>query len=124
MLNHDDGVAEVTQVVRVLEERVVVAPGQADSRLIEHIERTHQTRAKLRGETYPLRFATTKCVGAPIKSEITKTNIRHELDAREHLTHYYVADALLSHGELDLVEKNERLADSHIGKLHNITSLH
>ena len=67
VLNHNNGVAQVAQVNEGFDEPVVVALMEANRRLVEHIERTHEARAKLRCQTDALRLAATPRVGAALK---------------------------------------------------------
>ena len=57
VLDDDECIAEVAQPLERGEQLVVVALVQADGRLIEDIENTHQARADLRRQTDALGFA-------------------------------------------------------------------
>ena len=57
VLDDEDGVSQVAQVMQDLDEPVRVAAVQTDGRLVEHIQRSDQTRAERSRELNALRFA-------------------------------------------------------------------
>ena len=54
MLHHNDGVANVTQFLQRVYQALVVALVQADTRLVQNISHSHQTRTDLSRQANPL----------------------------------------------------------------------
>ena len=57
MLDHQDGVAQVAQMLQGVDQSIVVALVQANAGLVQHIHHTCQPRTNLRGQANPLGFA-------------------------------------------------------------------
>ena len=60
MLHHNQGIAQITQMCQGLQQFIVVALVQTNTRLVENIQHTHERRADLRRQTNPLGFAAGK----------------------------------------------------------------
>ena len=58
VLDHQDGVAQITQAFEALEQALIIALMQANARLVEDIEHPHQARANLRCQANALAFPT------------------------------------------------------------------
>ncbi len=57
VLDHNDGVAQVSQLLQRVEQAAIVALVQPDAGLIEDVEHAHQAAPYLAGETDALPFA-------------------------------------------------------------------
>src|SRR3989344_2047163 len=78
MLHDNDGVPKFFQDEQRLNETVIVALVQADSRLVKHIERAGQSAAELRGQSNTLRFPAGKRRGRAVERQVIKSYIQHE----------------------------------------------
>ena len=58
VFDYEDRIAEIAQTFERPEQAVIVTLVQADARLIQNIENSHQPRADLRGQPDALRLAT------------------------------------------------------------------
>ena len=81
MLHHDDGVADVAQAFEGRDHLHVVLRVQADARLVEHVEHSHQARTDLGGQAYALRLAAGERAGAAIEAEIIEPDAEQQLQA-------------------------------------------
>ncbi len=88
VLDHDDGIPEIAQPAKRVEEPRVVALMQADARFIEHVKNTGQTRADLRREPDALRFAAGKRAALAIQREIIEPDLDEKLQPRIDLAHH------------------------------------
>src|SRR6202043_2291801 len=57
VFDHEDGISQVTQIMKYFDQPVSISAVQADRRLIEHIQRPHQSRAQRGGQLNALRLA-------------------------------------------------------------------
>ena len=85
VLHHQDRVSQVAQVVQDLDQPVGVAAVQSDGRLVQHVERSHQTRAQRRRQLNALRFAAGKRRSQPVQRQIFQAHIVQELQALANL---------------------------------------
>ena len=56
VLDDDDGVAEITQLAKSVQQASVVALMQSDRRLVENVQHTDEPRSDLSRQTNPLRL--------------------------------------------------------------------
>ena len=70
MLDQNQRVTEVTQLVKCLEQAMVVARMQTDCRLIQYIQYAAQTTAQLTGQPDPLGFVTGERGGGTSKTQV------------------------------------------------------
>ena len=81
MLDDDDGVADITQAFKSLQQAVIVALVQADRRFIEHVKYTCKAGADLRGQANTLGLAARECARGAREIEVVEANIHQEGEA-------------------------------------------
>src|SRR5579859_5949833 len=75
MLDDDDGIADVAQPFERGNHLEVVARVQANTRFVQHIEHSHQTRTDLCREPQALRFAARDGRGLAVQAEVVKPDL-------------------------------------------------
>src|SRR5258708_6440122 len=119
VLDHDDGVAEVAQMLERGKEPRVVALVQSDRGLIEHVHHPGESRADLAGKPDPLRLAARERVRGAVERQIIEADVVEEVEPRTDLLDYFLGDGLLAAFELELTEKFERLLQGESAHLVN-----
>src|SRR5882757_4926450 len=108
MLDHDHGVAEITQIHQGVEQALVVALMQSDRGLIQNVHHTDQSGADLTGEPDALCLAARQSIGAAVQGEVAKPDVAQEsqtiIDFFDDLHRDFAAPA----GELELAEELQR----------------
>ena len=94
VLDHEDGVAQVAQLLEGLNEPVVVALVKADRGLVENVEHAAKPRSDLRGEADALAFAAGERGGVAIEREVVETDGAEKFKALDD----FAADALGNQG--------------------------
>ncbi len=82
---------------------------KTDGRFIEHVKNTAQIRAKLSGQTNPLRFATAQRLGRATEREITEAYVAHETQPLLHLRQQLGCDRLLRSAKAQFRQQPGRL---------------
>ena len=115
VLDNDDGVATVAELLQALYETNIVALMESDAGLIEDIEDIDQLRAYLRGKPYALAFAAREGLRGARETEIVKTNIQEEAQARADFFQDFCGDGALTGREvfLDSIEEIIEFAQVH-----------
>src|SRR5258706_4846978 len=85
VLDDDDGVAEVAQLAKCIQEARVVALVQADRRLVEDVEHSHEAGADLCGQPDALRLATREGFGGAAERQVLESDIVEEAKALTNL---------------------------------------
>ena len=92
MFDHDQRVAEVTQVVQRFDQAFVVALVQADGRLVEHVHDADQAGADLRGQADALRLAAGKRLGRAGQGQVIEAHVVEEAQAGADLLQHLPRD--------------------------------
>ena len=87
VLDHDDGVAEIAQVLQRGDKPLVVALMQADRRFVQDIKHAHKPRANLRGEADALSLAARQRSGGALERQVVESHVHEELQSRLDLLH-------------------------------------
>ena len=98
VLDHDDGVADVAQVLERGEEASVVALVQADRGFVEHVHDAGEPRADLAREADTLRLAARERVRGAVERKIVKADVVEEVEPRDDLVDDFLGDRLLPAG--------------------------
>ena len=122
MLHHDQGVADVPQVLQGQEQLVVVPLVQTDGGLIQNIQHAHQGRTDLGRQPDPLAFAAGKGARRPGKGQIAQAHIRQELEPGSDLLHDLVGDGCHIALQTEVVHKVQLVPDAHAAEIHNADS--
>ncbi len=76
---HQNRIAAVAEVFKRMNEAVVVALMQTNTRLVEDISDAHQLRADLCSEENTLAFAARQRSGGAVEAQIIQTHIEQKL---------------------------------------------
>ncbi len=109
VLDHDDGVALVTQALQRLDQTVVVALVKADGRLVQDVEHAHEASADLCGEADALRLAARERRRRARECEVIEADVNQEPQASHYLLDHGPRDELLAVVELQPLEEDERV---------------
>src|SRR5947208_2745360 len=86
MFDHQDGIAEVAQVLESIEKLFVVTLVQPDARLIEDVNHADETGPNLCGQANTLRLAAAQRAAFPIERQVTETDVFQETKPRSDFT--------------------------------------
>ena len=124
VLDDDDGVADIAQALKRLDQAFVVALMKTDRRLIQNIEHAHEARADLRCQTDALGFTTGERRRGAIERQIVEADIDQKTQTLQDFLDNATADKLLALGELQTLKKLERLAARQAADLINGLAAH
>ena len=96
VLDHQHGVAQIPHTLQRVYEPYIVSLMQANTRLIQNVENTHQLAADLRSQPDPLRLAPRQRNGSAVKRQIVESHVHHELQPRLDLFQYLAANGKLA----------------------------
>ena len=104
MLNHNESVADVTQMLQGGNQPLVIPLMQANRRLIEHVQHPRQTGSDLGGKANTLRFPARKGTGGTVQRQVVQTDVEKKLqtclDFLQHGTsNHFLALAQLQRGQ-------------------------
>ncbi|BAC18316.1 conserved hypothetical protein [Corynebacterium efficiens YS-314] len=119
MLDHDEGVSDITEVFQGPDQLLVVTLVQADGRLIEDIEHAGQAGTDLGGQADALGLTTGQGAGRAVEGEVGQAHIEQELQARADLLEHRTRDHLLAFAQGQAVEEFEGLGDRQGGQPGN-----
>ena len=85
VLHHDDGIAQVTQLLQSVDETVSVTTVQTYGRFVENVERAYERRTQYGGEIHSLALAPRQRVGRTVESEVPQSYIIKVVQARGNL---------------------------------------
>ena len=92
MLNHDHGVAKISQSLKRTNQARIITLMQTNTWLVQNIEHTDQARTNLGRQTDSLCFTTRQCFSSTIESEVFKPNgfekPKSRIDFLKHLCGY------------------------------------
>ena len=96
MLNHDHGVANVTQALQRGDQALVIALVQANRRLVQNVEHAHKTGSDLRRQTDALGFAARKRGRSTVERQVIETHVHQKAQALHDFFHDAAANELLT----------------------------
>ena len=105
VLDNNDGVAQVAQLFKDMDQARSVARVQADGGLVEHVERAHEARTQRGGELNALRFAAGEGGGQAVEREVFEAHGIEEAQALADLIEDRAGNLLLHWRELQRFEK-------------------
>ena len=120
VLHHDQGIAQVPQVLQSRQKLIVVPLVQANGGLVQNIQHPHKGGANLGRKSDPLAFAAGEGPGPPGQGQIAQAHIRQEPEPGGDLP-----DDLLGHHrhvalQAEIFHKLQLLDHAHAAELHNI----
>ena len=111
VLDNEHGVAQVAQSVQRVDQAMIIALVQPDGRLVQHIQRAHESRANLAGQTNALGLTTGQGASRAREGQIVETDIEQKPKACV----YFFGDALGNHlfalTQLEACQKLRRLGN-------------
>ncbi len=113
VLDDENGVAEVAEALQNADEPVVVARVQADRRLVENVERSHERRAERCRQVDPLRLPAGERLRKAVEREVVEADVDEVAAALPELVHHAAGDLLLVFVQLEVLEKIARLSRRH-----------
>ncbi len=119
VLDDDERVAQVPQPRERVDQAAVVPLVQADRRLVEHVEHTHQARADLGREPDALRLTARERRRGPGQREVVEPDVEQEAETRLDLLEHLDGDLALALAERQPVEEVARLADGQLADLRD-----
>src|SRR6185312_3234359 len=112
------------QLVKGVDEPVVIARVESDGRFVEDIQNTTQLGTDLRGEANALRFASRQACGRASKAQIFKADGAQKLQPVSDFL-YYAADNLhFATGEGPTFDQFQRTGERSFGKLRDRKALY
>ena len=114
VLDHDDGVAEVAQMLQRGDKPLVVALMQADRRFVQDIEHAHEPCADLRGKADALGLAARQRGGGALERQVVESHVHEEFQSRLDLLHDGPRDALGLARERKAVEERVGIGGRHL----------
>ena len=124
VLHHDQGVAQIPQMLQRPQQLIVVPLVQADGGLIQNIQHAHQRRTDLGSQPDPLALAAGKGSRRPGQGQVAQSHIRQELQAGLDL----LDDLLGHHGhtalQTEIFHKFQLVPDAHAAEVHNADAAH
>ena len=117
VLDDDDGIADVAQALERGDHLDVVLRMQADARLVEHVEHSHQPRPDLRGQPDPLRFAAGKRARAAVEVQVVEPDPQQQLEPAADLLEHLPAGVGAAAGRLDGAQERVELVEVELAEL-------
>ncbi len=117
VLDDDDGVAQVAQADQGVDQLAVVPLVQADGRLVEHIQHSHQAAADLGGQADALRLASGQRAGIAVEGQVVEADVDQELQPGPDFTQDPVGDQVVALGKLQVRHQSGRLPDGQVAHL-------
>ena len=120
MLDHDDGVAEIAQLVKRGEQPLIVALVQTDARFVEDVEDAGELGADLRSEADALRLAAGKRAAFAIEREVAEAHLVEKTEAQQDFPPDLAADLFLGLAQRPLVQPALRGGDGEVAELRKV----
>ena len=117
VLDHDDGVAEVAQLLQGREQAAVVALVQADRGLIEDVHDAGEPGAHLAGEPDALRFPARERLGGAIERQVVQAHVAEEAQPLDDALHDLAGDLAAPARQLERAEQLQRAPDGQVRDL-------
>ena len=91
VFDHDQGIAEIAQVLQGLDQPEIVPRVKPDRGFVQHVEHAGQSRSDLAGQPDPLRLAARKRGRPAVEGQVIQSHVQKEAhavpDFRHHLAH-------------------------------------
>ena len=113
VLDDDDGVAQIAQALEGVEQPMIVALVQSDARFVENVKHADKSRADLRGQPNPLRFAAGERVALPVQREVRQADVFEEGQPGADFLDDFTGHMLFKLGEFQRSEEVQRFLDAH-----------
>ena len=117
VLHDDDRVPDVAQALQRGDHLHVVLRVQADARLVEHVEHSHQPRPDLRGQPDPLRLTAGERAGATVEVQVVQSDAQEQLEPAADLLEHLPAGIGAAAGRLDGAQERVELVEIELAEL-------
>src|SRR5437870_3401557 len=124
MRDDEDGVSEIAEGLENINEPLRVARMEADSRLVEHVERTHKMRTERRGELNPLGFSAGERGSQTVESKVVEADFVEKLQTCTNFFENLVRDLQVPFGELQSGKEAACFLDGELANLRDRFSGH
>ena len=119
MLDDNNGIADIAQALKCLNQALVIALMEADRWLVQNVQDTHEAGANLRCQANALGLASGKRRRGTVEGQIVESDIDQKAQALQDFLNNAPADKLLALGKLQALKKLERLAARQTADLVN-----
>ena len=102
VLDHYQGVSEVTQTNEGVDQSAVVSLVKADTRFIEDVQHPNKAATDLGGEPDALRLATGECAGSAVEGQVVQADIHQERKSLVDFLEYAFGDRCITLGQRHL----------------------
>ena len=119
MLHHNQGVADVPQVLQGCQEFVVVPLVQTDGGLVQNIQHTHQGGTDLGSQANPLAFAAGQSARRPGQGQIAQAHVRQELEPGFDLLDDLLGNQRHVPFQLEIAHKFQAVPNAQAAEVHN-----
>ena len=124
VLHHDQGVAQIPEAAQRGQQLVVIPLVQADGRLIQNIQHTHQAAADLGGKADTLALAAGQGTGCTGQGEIAQSHGLQKAQPCPDFLAYLGGDELLVARQFQTVEEGQRLVHRQLRGLEDGQTAH
>ena len=124
VLHHDEGVAQIPQVLQGLQEHVVVPLVEADGGLVQDIQHPHEGGADLGGQADALALTAGEGPGLAVQGQVGKAHALEEAQAGLDLLQDLPGDLGLGLGEDQSVHKGQGLVHRLVTEFVDVQSAH
>ena len=121
---HDDRIPQISQVLEGPQKLVVVSLVQADTRLVQNIAHSHQSRTDLGRQPDSLGLSAGQRRCRPRQCQIIQSHVDQKAHSGLDLLEDLMADLLLSGRQLQIVQEILQRPDGHAGEVVNIDAAH
>ena len=120
MLDDDERISKVAQALKRTQQLVVIALVQADARLVEDIQHSHQAGADLRGKSDALALAAGQRRRRAGQRQISKPDVHEEAETGLYLFQNTLGDHHVLLAELERIYEFQRADNGQIGELRDV----
>ena len=121
VLHHDHRVANVAQALQGVDHLQVVARMQADRRLVQHVEHTHQFGPNLHRQPHALRLAARECGRTAIQAEVFQTDIQEQIQPGIHVADHLLAGLVL---QRQRGQESPQVGEGQVAQLDDVLAAH
>ena len=119
MLDHDDGIAQIAQLLDHLDQMLGITRMQADAGFIQYVQGTHQSAAQGIGQINPLALPAGQAGRGPVQTQIGQTHIFQVLQTIAYLGQHPGSNRPFIGGQLDIFKECRKLVHLHPYQIRN-----
>ena len=111
MLDHQDGIADVAQVLQQTNQTIVVARMQTNRRFVQHIQGADQRRSEICGQLNSLRLTSRQSRSQTIERQIIQPHLDQEFQSPANFEKDPIGDGRLLGRQFERIEKRRGVPD-------------